>query len=304
MSAVVDTSGLVRALLPEPNLTVTVVVVTEVAREAERRHRLKPVSAVLLGQALAGGALLASLQKGDRRVNLQLEVDGPLRGLFVDAGTQGELRGYVKNGLLDVELGAGDFRWRAALGNKGFLSVLRDAGEEYYRSAVELAHFDLAEDLNEYFKISEQVPTQVALEVRHGPGQPLEAVAGVLVQALPDGDRAALQALGQTLQRRLTEAVATVSPLTPAGLLAALFPGGCRVLGTGPLVWKCTCSHQRALETLASLGRDDVQDLIDTLGSTAVTCHFCNTKHEVSLQDLMGIVEALDAKARAPGKGN
>jgi molecular chaperone Hsp33 len=304
MSAVVDTSGLVRALLPEPNLTVSLVVVTDVAREAERRHHLKPVSALLLAQALAGGALLASLQKGERRVNLQLEVDGPLRGLLVDAGTQGELRGYVKNGGLDVELGAGAFQWRAALGNKGFLSVLRDAGEEYYRSAVELSHFDLAKDLHEYFKTSDQVPTEVALCAIHAPGQPLEAVAGVVVQALPGGDRAALEALGHSLQAKLDEAVRTVRPVTPAGLLSALFPEGCQVLGSGPLVWKCTCSHQRALDTLASLGRDDVQNLIDTLGSTAVTCHFCNTKHEISLQELVDIVEALDAKAKAGRQGN
>lgn len=47
------------------------------------------------------------------------------------------------------------------------------------------------------------------------------------------------------------------------------------------------------MNTLASLGADEVQSIVDTMGSTAVTCHFCNTKHEISLPDLWKILEAL-----------
>lgn len=284
--------GVVRALLAEANLKVSVVVVTEAAREARRRHGLAPTSASLLAQGLAGGLLLASLQKGDSRVNLQLECDGPFHGFFVDAGANGEVRGYVKNAHLDVELAEGEFRWRAALGNSGFLSVLRDIGAEYYRSSVELQAMDLAVDLHHYFTASDQVPTRLALEVRKDAGEPLGAVAGVLVQTLPDGDREALEAQGATLRGRLVAALQALPEVTPAALFEALFPGVPALLET-PVAFRCTCSHQRAVETIASLGADDVQHLVDTLGSTAVTCHFCGTRHEMSLLDLFGILERL-----------
>ena len=118
--------GLVRALWADKGLSASIAVVTDAAREGQRLHGLHDVSAMLLGQAMAAGALLVSLQKDQTRVNLQIECDGPLRGLFVDAGADGYLRGYVKNPYLDVEGNPGPMRWRPALGNSGFLSVLKD----------------------------------------------------------------------------------------------------------------------------------------------------------------------------------
>lgn len=283
--------AVVRALLEQPNLKVSVVVVTEVAREARRRHALASAAATLFGQGLAAGALLASLQKDESRINLQLECDGPLRGYFVDAAVSGALRGYVKNPNVEVELSEGEFQWRAALGNGGFISVLRDVGAEYYRSSVELKSMQLAEDLNYFFKTSEQVPTRVFLEVAHAPGESLGVVAGVLVQVLPDGDVPALDALAKRLPAELT-AWARAGGGDARSLLATLFPGE-KVLAETPLRFECTCSKERAMNTLASLGADEVQSIVDTMGSTAVTCHFCNTKHEISLPDLWKILEAL-----------
>lgn len=286
-----STDAIVKGLIEATNLSVSLAVVSGTAQEARRRHRLAPVSAALLGRAFAGGALLASLQKGTSRVNLQLECDGPLRGLFVDASPEGALRGYVKNPDVGVEL-TGAFRWRAALGNAGFLSVLRDIGPEFYRSSVELTAFDLVGDLNHYFTISEQVKTAVALATAPRGDEPLGCVAGVLLQALPHGDLGAFERLAAQLPALVDEAVADAGLSTPEGLWQRLFPG-LSVLQKVPTRFQCTCSKARTLETLASLGKAEVQDIIDTTGSTAVTCHFCATKYEVTFPDLVGILDGL-----------
>lgn len=285
--------GVLRGILPG-DVRVVVALVTDAAREARARHRLAPTSAVLLGQALAAGVLLAALQKGASRVNLQLECDGQLNGLFVDAGADGTVRGYAKNPNVDLELGRGEFRWRGALGNSGFLSVLRDIGAEYYRSSVELEDMDLARDLDRYFVLSDQVPTRVALAVRRDGPEPLGAVAGVLAQVLPDGDREALTRLGDGLQASLELALSALERPDPQALFSALFPGIAPLEGY-PVAFRCTCSKGRALETIRSLGVADVQHLVDTLGSTAVTCHFCGAKYEITLPDLLQVLEALGA---------
>ena len=102
--------ALMRGMLADKGLKASVAVVTKAAREGQKLHGLHDVSAMLLGQALAAGALMVSLQKDQTRVNVQLECDGPLRGLFVDAGANGDLRGYVKNPYLDVEGHRGPMR--------------------------------------------------------------------------------------------------------------------------------------------------------------------------------------------------
>ena len=286
------TDAIVRALLQDSNLKVSVAVVTETAREGRRKHGLKAASASLFAQGLVGGALMASLQKGETRINLQLECDGPMRGFFVDAAANGDLRGYVKNPDVDLELSEGVFQWRAALGNTGFISVLRDVGGEYYRSSVELVSMRLADDLNHYFKTSDQVATRVGLTVQPEGRENLGRVAGVLVQALPDADTEALARIGSDLETRLSDAVASLEKLDARALMGVLFPG-VEVLLETPVRFACPCSRERALTTLEGLGADEVQEIVDTLGSTAVTCQFCGTKQEISLPDLWAILERL-----------
>ncbi|MFO0594080.1 MAG: Hsp33 family molecular chaperone HslO [Myxococcaceae bacterium] len=282
--------SLVRALLDEPNLKVSVVMATETARDARQRHRLKQASASLLAQGVVGGALMASLQKGDTRINLQLECDGPFRGFFVDASTDGAVRGYVKNPDLEVELQAGVFQWRAALGNSGFISVLRDVGGEFYRSSVELVSLRFGDDLNHYFATSDQVATRVAISVQREGDEVLGKVGGVLLQVLPDGNVAALEALARDLEARLHDALVTATDAQ--ALTRALFPEA-RVLLETKVRFACSCSRERAVATLEALGAKDVQDIVDTMGSTAITCQFCGTRHEITLKDLWDILERL-----------
>lgn len=283
----------IKGLMEGVDLLVGVAFVPSVAQEARRRHQLRPVSAALLAQAFAGAGVLTALQKGTGRVNLQLECDGALRGLFVDAGVDGTMRGYVKNTLVEIELSA-EFRWRGALGNKGSLSVLRDIGHEYYRSSVELTAFDLARDLDRYFVMSDQVKTAVAIAQAARGEEPLGAVAAVLVQALPSGDVPALEALATTLQASLDAALADPAITDGEALFTRLFPG-LVVTERTPARFFCPCSKEKTLEVLASLGRAEVQDIIDTTASTSVTCRFCATKHEITLVDLFGLLERLGA---------
>ena len=167
------TDRLCRGLVPSSGLRAVFVRVGDTARMARMLHGLYPTSARPFAEALAGGALVGALQKDEARVNLQLECDGPVGGLFVDADAAGNLRGYVRRPGVhfpgDPARGV-----RASLGGAGYLSVLRDLGRgQYYRSAVELEAFDLAGDLRRWFASSEQVATALGLAVAPRGEEPL-----------------------------------------------------------------------------------------------------------------------------------
>lgn len=286
------TDSVVRAILPRENLKVVGVVGTAAMRKAQALHQLKPVSAALLGQAMCGGALLAALQKDDTGINLQLECDGPLRGLFVDASAAGAVRGYVKNAWLDLQGQPGPFQWRPALGNSGFLSVLKDiGGNDYYRSSIQLQAMDLSADLNAYFVASEQVATQLAISVAPAGGERFGVVAGLLLQALPGGDVESLKRRGATLSQALSRALEKGEALTAAALVRSAVDGDdLEVLATYPLLWRCTCSKERVLETLASLGKSELEQMLKEQGTAVVTCQFCSTRHEATKEDLQRLL--------------
>lgn len=292
---------LCRGVLNSANVKVLAVVSTHVANEGRSRHGLTGIASAMLSQNLTAGLLMGALHKGQQRVNLQIECDGPLRGLLVDAGADGTVRGYVKNALLRIDLGDGEFKWRPALGNKGFLSVLRDVGHEYYRSSVELKAMAPADDLNFYFDTSEQVATRLAVEVMHHEDGEVGVAAGVLLQALPDGDGALVHRLGATLQDALVKPMREFGVgLTAEQLAQAIFSAyELQVLEVSPVQWRCTCSRERVIDTLSSLGKAEVTDMLVKDGQASVTCAFCNTTHVATAADLTAILARLDAAPSA-----
>jgi molecular chaperone Hsp33 len=283
---------LVSGLLKKTDLRVVLVTTTGLARRARELHRSEAAAASLMAQGLTAAALLASLQKGESRINLQLECDGPLRGLFADGDTAGVVRGYVKNPLVAHEGAAGEYRWRPVLGNKGFLSVLRErGGGEYYRSSVELEHFELARDMEHYFAISDQVPSRVLLPVLPGRGdgapEPLGAVAGLLLQPLPAGDREAFRTLGERLAADFPRAVETHGDQGAGALLKELLPEpDLEVMSRYPLGFTCSCGKERVKRALLAMGREELEDMLAKEGQAEADCHFCTTHYVVSGEEI------------------
>lgn len=280
------TDRLCRGLLPSRGLRAVFVRVGDTARMARMLHGLYPTAARLFAEALAAGALLGALQKDERgRVNLQLECDGPIGGLFVDADPAGNVRGYVRRPGVhfpgDPARGA-----HAALGGSGFLSVLRDlGGGQHYRSAVQLEAMDLAGDLRRWFASSEQVATALGLAVVARGDEPLGEVAGLLVQRLPEGDDGAVE----EARRRIAAGAfqdAVAAGRSAQEVIGAVAGEGFDLLADLELAYRCGCSVERARAAVSALGAEGVADVIAREREAVITCEFCRTRYVVTEPEL------------------
>jgi len=279
-----------RAYLPESKLQLIFVLATDVARKGREIQKAYPTAAGLFAQTLTSGLLLGALQKGDARLNLQIECDGPVRGLFADAKPNGEVRGYIKNPQVDFPGRAGPFRAAGALGRKGYVSVLRDMNGEVYRGSVDLdtgrGDTEIADLLHRYFHQSEQVETGIALTVRPHGEEPLGEVAGLLVQALPDGDREKLRG---AIDRLRADWLDTASFELES--LAELFEGERPVLiDQHPALYNCGCSRERALRAVTAMGREEIADLWEKEGKAEATCEFCGAHYVIPGEELLGLI--------------
>lgn len=286
---------LVTAHQKDQGLRAVVLTSTALCRHARDLHQAEAASASLLAQGLTGALMLAALQKGQTRVSLQVECDGPLRGFFADADTEGNVRGYVKNRAVGFLGAEGAFHYRPALGNKGYLSVLRDLGQgEFYRSSVELAAFDLSRDLERYFLTSDQIETRLGLGLVAKEGEPLGQVSGLLLQALPGGDLAALEALGHKARGRLAQTEGEPARSATA-LLGFLLEGTeLEITARLPLAYRCTCSLERVERALMSMGAAALREVIDEDHRAEISCEFCAQRYvldEAALRTLLDRVE-------------
>jgi len=288
---------LLRGLLPGPGLRVLFVRAGDLSRMARMLHGLAPTSAVIFGEALAAGLLLGALQKDRTRVNLSLEVDGPISGLLVDADAEGNVRGRVRQPAVhfpgDPSVGP-----RAALGGSGTLSVLRDLGAgEFYRGSVEFVPGTLTENLRRYFAASEQVGSALDVRVLPVGTEPLGEVAGLLVQRLPEGDAAALEAVRARLEGgALAEALALGRPAVETA--ERVVGPGLQVLAELPVSYTCACTRERAVNAVTALGLEGILEVLDQEQERelVIDCEFCRKRYVIPEEELRTIARALSAR--------
>jgi molecular chaperone Hsp33 len=291
---------IVRGLYPELGLTVLFVRAGDTARMVRVLHGLGPPAAWLFAEGLCAAALLGALQKDARgRVNLQLEGDGPLHGLLVDADTEGNLRGYVRAPGAE-SAGEGAQAARAAMGASGYLSVIRDhGGGNFYRSAVALGGDHLADVLRRWFAVSEQVETALDLAVVPRGAEPLGEVAGILIQRLPDGDAAAVEAAREKLRAGALSAALRAGAGAQAAIEAVVGPGF-ELLADQEVAYRCGCSLERARVAVSALGPDGVAEVLAAEGKAEVTREFCHAHYLLDRAALEDIERRLRAGEPGP----
>lgn len=290
---------LVRLHLKGPNLLAVGVLCTEAARHACRVHRCMPTAAGFLSQGMAAGFGVAGLLGGQARINLQVTCDGPLKGLLIDADAAGKGRGYVNNPSVNTLAGAEAFAGSGALGGTGMLSVLREVkAGDFFRGSIALEHFELARDLERFYRHSEQLETLVAVDVELGPasadgcsepadGLPRRAAA-VFVQQMPGAAKGALAQARAALGNRFPEGNRSIALLRP---LLARFGEDFDLQAEYPLEFRCACSMEKVLSAVLVLGRDEIEDMLATEGRALATCAFCNTVYEVGREQLEAMLQ-------------
>jgi molecular chaperone Hsp33 len=290
---------LIRATAAEGGIRAVGVITTRLTEEARRKHRLSCVATAALGRAMSSGLLLvSSMKKEESRVNIRIKGNGPLGGLFVDAGLDGTVRGYVENPTVELPLNEkGKLDVGGAIGKEGYVYVVRDIGYGYpYSSTVGLVSGEIGDDITNYLVNSEQTPSALLVGVLVD-SQGVVASGGLLLQIMPKAARD--ESLVELLESRVSQ-LSGFTPLLQAGknlpeifheLLGDL---GLNILPEIQMVrFSCKCSSQRLLGAIKLLGEAEIKDMIEKDEGAEGTCQFCSEIYQASKHDLIEILQDL-----------
>ena len=288
------TDYIIRATAAEGQIRAFAATTRDLVEYARSAHNTSPVATAALGRLLTAGAMMGIMMKGEKDLlTLKIEGGGPIGGLTVTADSRGNVKGYAFHPEVMLPPNAkGKLDVGGALGI-GVLSVIKDIGlKDPYVGQTILVTSEIAEDLTYYFATSEQTPSSVALGVLMERDNTVKQAGGFILQMMPGASEEVISAL----EKRLGE-ITSITALLDAGntpemiLEHILGDFGLEILDKLPTAFSCNCSEERIEKALISVGKQELQSMIEDGKTIEVNCHFCNKHYPVTVERLKELLE-------------
>jgi len=271
---------------------------TATVAEAQRRHDTWPVVSAALGRSMTAAVMMGAMLKGEEKITIKIEGNGPIGPMVIDSNAYGEVRGFVTNPHVHFDLNEhGKLDVRAGVGTEGALTIVKDIGlRDMFSGQTPIVSGEIAEDFTYYFATSEQVPSSVGLGVLVNPDNTILAAGGFILQLMPGCDEETINEIEQHL--------ATIEPVskmiekgyTPEQILEAVLGNGhLKILDSMPVEFKCQCSKERFGAAILGLGIAEIKEMIKEDGSAEAQCHFCLERYHFSKEELEGFIDELQS---------
>lgn len=284
---------IVRATAANSQIRAFAATTRELVEYARAAHNTSPVATAALGRLLTAGSMMGIMMKGDKDLlTLQIHASGPLNGMTVTADAKGNVKGYVGNPNVVIHANEkGKLDVAGAVGI-GFMNVIKDMGlKEPYLGQTELRTSEIAEDLTYYFATSEQVPSSVGLGVLMEKDNTVKQAGGFILQLMPFTEEEVINRLEENLKRVTSVTGMLEEGKTPEGILETLLEGfDIEINDRVPTQFHCNCSKERVEKALISIGRKEIQEMIDEGKEIEMNCHFCNKNYKFSVENLKRIL--------------
>ena len=288
---------IVRAISTDGLVQAAAICSRDLTERARQIHKLLPVGTAALGRTLSAASLMGNaLKDGGASLTLQIKGGGPLGTVLAVSDNQGNVRGYVTNPQVDIPLRAdGKLDVGGAVGHEGTLTVIKDLHmKEPYVGTIDLLGGEIAEDVAAYFVESEQIPTACGLGVLVDRNQSVKAAGGYLIQLMPGAtEDTIVKVEGGIMAAGNVSAILDKDDDPEHMLRQVMSDFDLKILETCPVEYRCYCSRQRVERALISLGKDELQQILDEQGHCSMTCQFCDAVYDFSGGELKALIDSL-----------
>ena len=297
-------ANLIRGLSENGGVVFCGVDSTELVRRAEQLHTTSATCSAALGRLLTGASLMGSMLKDDGdKVTLRVQGGGPAGVLIACTDGTGNVKGCIDNPLVELPPKSdGHLDVGGAVGRSGVLTVIRDnrLQKEPTVGQVPLVSGEIAEDLTRYYATSEQIPTVCALGVLVDKDLSILCAGGYLLQLLPGATDAEIDTLEKNIAAMPSVTEMLRAGKTPKDMMELAMAGFApQVLDERTVGYQCDCSEERTKGMLLSLGRAELVRMRDEAPHCEVVCHFCHSRYQYDLNDLIAEYDAQAAQRAA-----
>ncbi len=298
--------NMVRSLSADGSVLCCAVDATEMVGKMEQIHHTSAVVSAALGRLTIAASMMGCMLKGEKdTLTLRLNGGGPAGSLIAVANSFGNVKSYVQNPVVELPLNSyGKLDVAGAVGKDGVLSVVKDLGmREPYVGQTPIVSGEIAEDVTQYFAVSEQTPTVCALGVLVNPDLTIRSAGGYLIQLLPFAPESAISQIEENIKDVLPVSAMYDGGMTPAQVCETMLRGlEPNILDEFTAEYRCDCSRSRVERALVSIGKKELLRLAEEEETTTVDCHFCGKQYTFTRQELFSLAAAASDETGKAGE--
>ncbi len=280
---------LIKALVLKERARVYLANTVDITNEAIKRHDLWPSAASVLGKTMTIGVMMGAMLKGDEGLTIKIDGNGPIGNVVVDADAKGNVRGYVgrEHVHFDKKQMIDDV---ATLGYNGYIDVIKDLKlKDLFTSSIPLQTGDLAKDFTYYFTKSEQTPSLISLGSYFETNGFAEVLGGILIQLLPNATEEDIVYLESKIILLSSFSKLLKEYPNQEDILKLIFKEDYQIIETRAVQFKCDCSKEKFAGGIASLGKNEINEMIETDHKAEVICHYCKEVYHYNEEELKKI---------------
>lgn len=285
---------IVKALAFDGQIRAYSALTTETVQEAQTRHYTWPTASAALGRTMTATVMMGAMLKGDQKLTVTLDGQGPIGKVIADADAKGNVRGYVTNPQTHFPLNdIGKLDVSRAVGTSGSLTVVKDVGmKDYFSGSSPIVSGEVGDDFTYYFAKSEQVPSSVGLGVLVNPDNSIKASGGFIIQVMPGAKDETITKLEDAINNMTPVSKLIDQGLSPEELLyEVLGKENVQILEELPTQFECNCGHDKFLNAIKGLGEAEINSMIEEDHGAEAECHFCRSKYEYSEDELQALIQ-------------
>lgn len=285
---------IIRTISADASVVASAIDATDIVAEIEKIHQTSAVVTAALGRLTIAASLMGFSLKGkDDSLTLRINGNGPAGGLIAVSDSMGNVKSYVDNPIVELPLNnKGKLDVAGAVGTDGTLAIIKDFGlKEPYVGQIAIVSGEIAEDITNYFAVSEQTPTVCALGVLVNPDLSVKKAGGYLIQLLPFADENTISIIEKNIENILSVTQMLSMGMTPENIAMKILEGlDPNVLDDFQVEYKCDCNKERVERALISTGESALIDMAKD-PTTHVECHFCNKSYSFSPEEVLNLIQ-------------
>lgn len=282
---------LVKAFAYDGTVRIYAANTTQLVNKAQKIHDLWPTSAAAFGRLLTASVIMGAMYKGDQELTIRVDGDGPIGEMVTTTNANGEVRGYLGNPHVFLQYNSGKLNVGQSVGN-GFIHVTKDLKvRNMFTSSAEIQTGEIAEDFAYYFTVSEQIPSAVGLGVLVNDDNSIIASGGFILQVMPGCKPESIEKIERILENIMPVSEMISNNYTPEQIIEELAGKDYSLLENLELSYKCDCKREKFEKGLISLGKAELERILEDDGQIETVCHFCNTKYHFSKDQIKELIK-------------